>query len=518
MSATLRQNPPATNCAPLSEAELLDWIENASDEEIAANYPRAKALIEAAWPSSDAPEFLPWLETVTPYYSWRWDYLLLIQKALQRVTDGKSRRLMLFLPPRHGKSELTTIRYPVWRVEREPGLRVCVGCYNQGFAERFGRKSRAIAEKRGLVSKDRSAAKEWETVGGGVYRSCGVGSPPMGEGFDLIIIDDPVKSREEAGSPAYRDRAREWYGDLYTRQEPNASIIVIQTRWHEDDLSGRLLKEWREGGEEWEVVSLPANAETREERDALAERLGIPELGGTDPLGREPGTALCPQRFDLDELLKRKKALGSYEYSAQFQQRPLPAEGGLFQRQWFNVIERRPEAMRWVRFWDCAAKTTESADYTAGALVGRHADGRWCIADMRRGRWEYPDAKKVILQQAKVDGREVTIGIEDTSSGIALLQDLRRAPEAAGLTIKAVKVTTDKSVRAGPCASAAEGGLVTLCQELGRERWIGAFLDECDSFPMGSHDDQIDAMSGAWGLHSVPTAYTPQFGALTREV
>lgn len=174
-------------------------------------------------------DFRAWLYAVTPSWHWDWPHLAYIRARLDRVTTGELRRLMLFIPPRHGKSEQTTIRYPVYRMEVNPTIRACVGCYNQRFAERFGRKSRRIARERLKVSEERAAVSEWETTAGGVFRTCGVGSPPTGEGFDLIVIDDPIKSREEAESVAYRERVWDWYrDDLYTRLEPGGAIILIQ--------------------------------------------------------------------------------------------------------------------------------------------------------------------------------------------------------------------------------------------------------------------------------------------------
>ncbi len=172
-------------------------------------------------------------------------------------------------------------------------------------------------------------------------------------------------------------------------------------------------------------------------------------------------------------------------------------ELGFFRREWFPVVERAPEGLRWVRFWDAAAKANLRSCYWAGAKVGLGADGRYWIGDMVRGRWEYPEAKRVILQTAAADGRGVALGIEDSSSGTAVLQDLRRDPSAGGLQVWPVTVTQDKVTRAAPWASRAHGGLVSLVSGA----WVGAFLDELDGFPSaGVPDDQVDAVSGAYQM------------------
>jgi hypothetical protein len=252
-------------------------------------------------PPAPVPDFDAWLPLVSPKsWHWDWPYLAHIRSKLALVTSGAVRRLMIFCPPRHGKSEQTTIRYPSWRLERDREFRVCVGCYNQTFAERFGRKARRIVRGRLPLSDERSAAREWETLAGGVFRSCGVGNPPTGEGFDLIVIDDPVKSREEAESQAYRDRCWDWFReDLFTRQEPGCAIVLIQTRWHPDDLAGRILAS--EDRPNWVVVRLPAEAEAY------------------DPLRRAEGEPLCPARYGKSQLAEFRSVLGSCGYVALYQ-------------------------------------------------------------------------------------------------------------------------------------------------------------------------------------------------------
>jgi len=237
------------------------------------------ALASCPGPPADAePPAAPfdaWLRRFTPNYNWDWKHLQVVQTQLQEITKGELDRLMLFMPPRHGKSECATVRYPVYRLFRKPDTRVIVAAYNQTLANRFSRKMRSLMRSHGelkpLLSRDRAAAEEWETTAGGGVRAVGVGGGVTGMGADLIVIDDPVKSREQAESQAFRERSWEWYtDDVYTRLEPNGGIILILTRWHEDDLAGRILTS--DDAASWRVVRMPALAETPEERDFWARR------------------------------------------------------------------------------------------------------------------------------------------------------------------------------------------------------------------------------------------------------
>lgn len=282
---------------------------------------RKKALAALRLPSR--PEFEDWLPRVTPAYTWDWPHLRYVYQHLRRVTRGECRRLAIFMPPRHGKSQCVTMRYPVWRLIGRPELRVIIGAYNHELALEFSSFARNLAAECGLLGPTSTAANDWRTTSAGGVRAVGVGSGVTGRGANLIIIDDPVKSREEAESEAYRRRVWNWYrDDMYTRLEPNGAIILIQTRWHELDLAGRLLSEAASGGEQWEVINLPALADEN------------------DPLGREPGAALCPERFSISDLERIRMVLGTYSFEALYQQRPRPADGGLMKREWLGQIAR----------------------------------------------------------------------------------------------------------------------------------------------------------------------------------
>ncbi|HMJ07621.1 MAG TPA: terminase family protein, partial [Pyrinomonadaceae bacterium] len=281
-----------------------------------------------------SPPFPEWLAIIEPHWIWNWQHQKLIYEKLDEITNGNNRRLMIFLPPRHSKSETVTVRYSAWRLEKEPKLNIILGSYNQKLANRFSRKIRRIAEHRIKLSPDRKAADEWETASGGGVRAVGVGAGVTGFGAGLIVIDDPVKNRAEAESPTFRERVWDWFNDdIYTRLEPGASIVMIQTRWHEDDLAGRIIKSVENGGEPWNVLSLSALAETPPQVRADE---------WTDELGRRDGDALCPERFDRDALLRIRQQLGSYSFAALYQQQPVPAEGGLFKRAWFKRFVDSP--------------------------------------------------------------------------------------------------------------------------------------------------------------------------------
>ena len=353
-------------------------------------------------------------------------------------------------------------------------MRVIIGAYNQMLANKFSRKARRIALERIPVSTDRAAMEEWETLAGGGLRAIGVGGGITGQGGNLIMIDDPVKSREEAESLSYRDRVWDWYrDDLYTRLEPGGAIILTMTRWHEDDLAGRLITEMQSGGEQWEILNLPALAEEN------------------DPLGRQPGEALCPERYSVTDLESIRTVLGIRSYTALYQGRPQPAEGAMFKRHWFEIKPQAPEGLKWVRYWDLAASTKTTADYTASAEVSLDPEGNLWIRNMVRGRWEWPDAKKIMVQ-TMIAGNGTRHGVEKALHGIAAVQELLRDKTLVATTIKGIDVDKDKVTRALPWAARAEAGKVKLV----RGEWISAFLDEVCAFPQGTHDDQVDTVSG----------------------
>jgi predicted phage terminase large subunit-like protein len=320
---------------------------------------------------------------------------------------------------------------------------------------------------------------DWETTAGGGVRAVGVGAGVTGYGADLILIDDPIRSREDAESDLFRERLIEWFhDDLWTRQEPGAAIIQIATRWHEADLAGHLLAEMAAGGERWEYLNLPALAEEN------------------DPLGREPGDALCPERYPVEELEAARCVLGSYSFAALYQGRPSPREGGFFKRAWFEIVNAGPVVAERVRYWDKAA-TDGAGDYTAGVLMAKTADGVFFVEDVVKGQWSPGQREAVILQTAERDrtvrGR-VRIYVEQEPGSGGKESALASVRSLAGFDIHAETVTGSKEVRAEPFAAQAEAGNVKLVAG----PWTGPFLAELVSFPTGAHDDQIDAASGAF--------------------
>jgi predicted phage terminase large subunit-like protein len=404
----------------------------------------------------------------------------LLAEKLEAVERGDIDRLMVFMPPRGGKSELVSVRFPAWYLGRHPDNRVIGTSYAARLAERFSGQARNQLEDPRwpfavTLADDTASKAAWDIAGHrGGYIAAGVGGPITGSGAHVLIIDDPVKNQEEADSPAYRESVWDWYtSTAYTRLEPGGAVILVMTRWHEDDLAGHLLNEAKEGGDQWEVVRLPARAED------------------DDALGRQPGEALWPERFPVERLERIRAAIGARAWNALYQQRPTSEEGALFKRQWFQVVDSAPAGLRWVRYWDLAASTKTSADYTASAAVALAEDGTLFIRDMVRGRWEWPDAKRVIRQSMLADAGVEHI-VEEALHGLAALQDLRRDPALVSIPLRGVRVTTDKVSRAHSWSARAESGKVALV----RGAWVNDFLHEVCSFPNGAHDDQVDTVSG----------------------
>ena len=435
--------------------------------------------------------FSAWLRRLDDGFTWSAPHQKLIIDRLNEVTTKRCRRLMLFVPPRHGKSELVTVRYTLWRLLRRPGMNIIVGCYNQRLANRFSRKIRKLASGRIVLARDCRAVDEWETAAGGGVKAVGVGAGVTGFGADMIVIDDPVKSRAQANSRTFRDRAWDWLtDDIMTRLHADASVILIQTRWHDDDLAGRLIRESEKGGEPWSILRLPALAESSQSTES-------------DPLGRQPGEALWPSRFDASYLGEVRRRLGQRSFASLYQQRPVPEGGAVFRAEWFTrTVARAPHGLRWARGYDLAVSLKDTADHTASFRCAFDpADGRLYIADGFRGRIEYPDQRRFVIARMLAEPDTIH-GIEQALHGMALVQDLRREPAILGRVLRGVRVDGDKLMRAQAWSSLAEEGRVVLVEG----PWTGELIDELCRFTGkgDAHDDQVDAIGLAISMLRSP--------------
>ncbi|MBW2141955.1 MAG: phage terminase large subunit, partial [Deltaproteobacteria bacterium] len=273
----------------------------------------------------------------------------------------------------------------------------------------------------------------------------------------------------------------DWYtSTFYTRQQPEARILITQTRWHEDDLAGRLIKAQQEdlNADSWTILRLPAAAEEN------------------DPLNRAVGEPLWPERFPKEKLNTIKSTLGSYDWQALYQQRPTMAGGSKIKPGWFKIKDNAPEGLAWVRFWDLAVSAKKTADYTASAALAISDVGDVFIRDMIRGRWIWPETRKLMVLTARAEG--IPIGIEAAGQQQGFVDDLLRDSDLAAFSIKGIRPVADKLTRALPWIARAEAGQVYLV----RGQWVGAFLSECASFTGTgkAHDDQIDCVSGAYQM------------------
>ena len=282
-----------------------------------------------------------------------------IADKLEAVERGDIRRLMLFVPPRHGKSQLATINFPAWYLGRNPDKEIITASYSSDLAVDFGSKTREIisdelfnlifVKPRISLRQDEKAKAKWRTNLGGSYISVGVGGPITGRGANILIIDDPIKNREEADSQTIRDKIWSWYiSTAYTRLEKNAAVILILTRWHLDDLAGRLLQAQAKGADAWEVVKFPAIAIQNEQY-------------------RKKGQALWPEKYDLETLESIKKTTGMYDWSALYQQEPILSENQEFKIHWFQKRQQDDLKTLNTRNFisiDTAISEKASADYT----------------------------------------------------------------------------------------------------------------------------------------------------------
>lgn len=400
----------------------------------------------------------------------------LLADRLEALERGDIKRLMVFMPPRHGKSRLTSEIFPAWYLGRNPHHQVLFSTYGQELADGFGRKVRnlvadplhtsAFPECR--LADDSSSIKRFNTSKDGVYYAVGAGGAITGRGADILLIDDPLKGREEADSRLMRDKLWDWYASVaYTRLMPGGRVCVVQTRWHEDDLSGRLID--REG-HDWEVISLPA----------------IAEVG--DILQRKAGEALWPDQYGEAALQDIRRTIGEREFAALYQQRPTPLEGALFKREWIQRAGAFPHGAAVTLGVDLALSSKHTADYTAIVAMARDEFGKLYVIDAIRERVDFPGALRLIRLMADKHKPRL-IAIEQVAYQAVVVQQLLRDTT---LPVRGVTPDRDKVTRAQPLALRYEQGLI----------WhVGAlttFEDEMTAFPNAEHDDMVDAAAYAY--------------------
>jgi predicted phage terminase large subunit-like protein len=398
---------------------------------------------------------------------------------LEAVAEGDNDRLMLLLPPGSAKSTYASLLLPPWFLARNPTASVIATSHTGGLARSFGMGVRCLISEHALrlgveLHPSSRAAERFGLVQGGNYFATGVRGPVTGRRADLVIIDDPVKSYREADSVVQRDHLWDWFrSDLVTRLKPGGRIVLVMTRWHPDDLGGRIL----ESSDPWRVLRLPALAE--------------PE----DPLGRAPGDALWPSWEDRAALERKRALMGERSFASLFQQSPTVPGGRLFQVQRIAVLE---EAMvgASVRAWDLAA-SAEHGDWTAGVLLCRgQGEGGYQVLDVVRFQGGPEQVEATIKRTAALDGREVTIGLpqDPGQAGRSQVSYLTRG--LSGFRVSSSVEGGAKAMRATPVASQANAGNLSLL----RGRWNRAFLEELQDFPNGTKDDQVDALSRAFML------------------
>jgi predicted phage terminase large subunit-like protein len=395
---------------------------------------------------------------------------------LEAVEQGRIRRLMIQCPPRHGKSTLASQLFPAWYLGRHPDRAVITASYGQELADDFGRRVRDLLRDpfHGAIFPDCCLAdgatsfRSFRTTAFGTYYATGRGGPITGRGADLFVGDDLLKDYAEANSEVIRRSLHEWYAAVaYTRLQPGAAIILVQTRWHEDDLAGRIL---REHAADWTVLNLPAIAKV-------------------DGIFRKAGEALWPERFPVKALDDIRAAVGGSVWAALYDQMPSAAEGTIFKRRWFRFFSEQPRFSRIVQSWDTSFKTGAENDFSACTTWGVAENGYYLLW-FWKGKAEFPELKRKMQLLAEA-WNPSQIFVEDAASGQSLLQEMR---VRTALPILPVKVDKDKTARAQAVTPLFEAGRVFLPQSA---PWSNEYIDELAAFPNGVHDDAVDSTTQA---------------------
>lgn len=435
------------------------------------------AFLRKAWPWISGGELLRW--------NWHLDA---VAHKLERIECGETRRSLINLPPRNGKSKTISVIWVAWMLGRDPTLNFVGVSYSNELSGKMGRDCRSIIESpwyRELfsntrISRSRSASYDFETTRGGGRLSTSITGTLTGRGGDIIILDDLIKP-EEVNSETARNAVNDWFqSTLVSRLNDKATgaILCVMQRLHQYDLSGMLLEK---GG--WDHLSLPAIA--TEEQSIILARGGVHH--------RRIGDVLHPERESLDVLEEQKASMGSLAFQAQYQQNPVPAEGNLFKADWLKTYTSDFDLDGYgevIQSWDTAIKTGDSNDFSV-CITARKRGKDLYITDVWRGRLEFPDLQRKAIELARLHGAR-TLLIEDKASGQQLIQALR-GEELAGVPCPIARnPEADKYSRAAGVSSMVEAGQVFVPVDA---HWLADFRLELLAFPNCRHDDQVDALA-----------------------
>ncbi len=410
-----------------------------------------------------------------------------VETLILEALNAGNRYICINMPPRHGKSEYLSKYLPLWLLANYPKKRVILTSYEASFAAEWGQKVKSIINQNsGLlgisISKDNRSSSYFRIEGQEGSMSCvGAGGPITGKGADVLIIDDPVKNDAEANSRNQRETLFEWFkATAFTRIEPGGIMILLMTRWHEDDLCGRLKNIYRNDCD-WKFVSIPAIAEEN------------------DPLGRNKGEALWKERYSLKRLKDIEKTLGKYWFSALYQQTPSPSDGAVFNKahfkyykdidSYFQIGERKvlKESCKYYATVDLAISTSEMADYSVVLVYAVSTCNNIFICEIIREHFDPTQHIKLVEDVNKKYQPEL-IGIESVQYQISLVKELSNR----GLPVKKLLPTKDKLSRALRIVAKIELGSVYFPQYA---HWLQIFENELLEFPNARHDDQVDCLS-----------------------
>ena len=439
---------------------------------------RAKRLEQAEAARS---HFMDFTKTVWPEFINGRHHRIMAEK-FDRIADGSLKRLIVNMPPRHTKSEFSSYLLPAWLMGRKPTLKIMQTTHTAELAFRFGRKVRNLMNSQEYkavfeaveLRADSQAAGRWETSKGGEYFAAGVGGAVTGRGADLLIIDDP-HSEQDALSPTALEHAYEWYtSGPRQRLQPGGAIVIVMTRWAENDLTGKLLRQ--------------------QARDVLADKWEIVEFPALMPETDEP---LWPEFWNKKDLLAVRGSLSVGKWQAQWQQNPTSDVSAILKREWWQTWKpEEPPAVSYIlQSYDTAFSKQTTADYSAittwGVFFPQDGDPpNIILMDAKRGRWDFPELRRIALEEYKYWDPECVL-IEAKASGMPLTQELRQM----GIPVSNYSPSrgNDKYTRVNSIAPLFESGLVWAPDS----RWAEEVIDECAAFPAGEHDDYVDTVTQA---------------------